>query len=342
MAVYMFVPLALILGLQLKQPVAWLHIPKTGTSFVNAVMSLACDPGWDRWLGRELGHLFWARVEMARGCAAGFTSSRNVARKAAAFRATAAGLPVPSTWYRAPPGHLGFARWADSNGPLAVTVLRQPEQRLLSGFHAGMHGWRERTRDAGPLTYARKLQGCQVRFLTRGGDQCDSREQPPTTAEVQRAIFLLKRFQFVGIAEEWDLTICLWHRMFGGGRVAPNGTALPWWGACNATQFRNTRPTGVPLAVDQAATLHAATARDVSVLGDFRDEADRRLYAIGRMLFQRRLAEFNVTHAACAPCFRARDAAPAPAPRRASTGTSSQRGQKPPPKRPRQPRTAGP
>lgn len=296
-------------GIQLKRPVAWLHVPKTGTSFVNAIMSLACDPGWNRTLGRELEHLFWSRVPMTRGCSAGFTSSRAVARKAAAFRATVHGLPVPQRWYLSPPGHTGFGPWVESHAPLAVMMLRQPEQRLLSGFFAGKHGWQERTRrGVTPLSYAHKLQGCQVRYLTRGGDQCDSRQQPPSEKEVERAILAIKRFQFVGISEEWDLSICLWHRMFGAASAAAGGGGTrPWWSACRPQHFRNTRPTGLPLAVNQQATVHAATERDVSALNGFRDEADRRLYAIGRRLFRRRLAEFNVSHASCAPCFSARE-----------------------------------
>lgn len=296
-------------GVVLRRPVAFLHIPKTGTSFLNAVMSLACDAGWPHTLGRELEHLFWSRNSMNRGCAGGFTSSKSTPQKLAAFRATVGDAflaPRDNGWYRSPPGHAGFGPWAEANAPLAVTLLRQPEQRLLSGFYAGKHGWHgERNRNPTPRVYAEKLQGCQVRYLTRGGEQCNSRQPPPTPAEVQRAILTLKRLQFVGLSDEWDLTICLWHRMFGGAHTEGHGAAPPWWARCNATHFRNTRPTGLPLAVSQTATMHAATTRDVSLLGGFRDEADRRLYAIARLLFKRRLVEFNVTAASCAPCFNA-------------------------------------
>lgn len=289
----------------LRRPVAWVHIPKTGTSFINAVMSEACDDNWRFWLGRELERLFWARARLSRGCAGGLTSSVDTARKESAFRATAGGLPMPDPhgWYRSPPGHTGFGRFAVTNAPLAVTVLRQPEQRLLSGYHANTHGWREpQQRGLTPLLYAQKLQGCQVRFLTRAGDQCSSRDQPPDTSEVEQALRTLERFQFVGISEQWDLTVCLFHKMFGGGRTTARGSPLPWWSRCNASHFYNTRPTGVRLAAKQPAAAHASTQRDIAELDGFIDHADRRLYGYGRYLFRRRLAEYNVTRESCAPC----------------------------------------
>jgi hypothetical protein len=214
-----------------------------------------------------------------------------VRRKERALHESAPELPTPQRWYPSPAGHAGFGLY-DALAPLGVTVLRQPEQRLISG-HRGLHGWHLHGSQPQLREYAERLKGCQVRMLARGGRvQCDFREAPPSEAETGGAVALLKQFQFVGITEEWELTVCLWHRMFGGDAAtsASISAPKPWWHRCNATQFHNFKRS-------------RGGAYDTSALIGFRDEPDHRLYAMAKYLFRRRLARFNVTHTACAPCY---------------------------------------
>ena len=103
---------------------------------------------------------------------------------------------------------------------------------------------------------------------------------PPSEKEVSRAKSILRDFQFVGLTEEWDLTVCLWHTRFG-----PSG--------CQMAEFMNTRPgSGVSTA--------AAPSYDTSGLNGFKDEADGALYEVAQTLFWEDVQRHNLTRNRCA------------------------------------------
>merc|ERR1719401_115797 len=55
--------------------------------------------------------------------------------------------------------------------------------------------------------------------MTRSGQkgfQVCANGPPPTGVETANAISRMETFPFVGITEEWDLSICLFRKMFGG------------------------------------------------------------------------------------------------------------------------------
>jgi len=252
----------------LRLPLAWVHTPKTGTSFVNALTSLACDPGWNYTITDGKDHMrMWIRSKRGlRGCRGGFTASPDVERKTLEFRRSfGLNATLPKRWYPNPPLHLNFGPYADTQAGLGVIMLRQPEQRVLSGYYAGQHGWsnskkvggvfqakRSGLRAASALDYTMLLRGCQVRMLVRASKQCSTEQSPPTDEETDRAIDVLRRFQFVGITEEWALSICLWHRMFAGRRAGPDGMPQAWWRSCHPSHFINVRPTDQKAAQPQA------------------------------------------------------------------------------------------
>ena len=57
------------------------------------------------------------------------------------------------------------------------------------------------------------IQGCQVKMLT--GSYCASPD-PVDPARVANAVARLKMAAFVGLTDEWDDSICLFHAMYGG------------------------------------------------------------------------------------------------------------------------------
>jgi len=87
-------------------------------------------------------------------------------------------------------------------------------------------------------------------------------------------------FAFIGITEQWDLSICLFNKMFGIHR-------------CNAAQFENTRPT---------EGNHSAEY-DVSELGEWKDD-DNEIYDLAKRLFEAKLLEYNVNNFSCQSCWQ--------------------------------------
>jgi len=109
-----------------------------------------------------------------------------------------------------------------------VTMLRQPEQRLISMYnHYGAiplfvdnlqeRAWPYSGRFPRLREYVEMNAGCTVRQLTR--DElvpCDTLPVP-TSEDVSLATTVLREgFAFVGITEQWALSVCLFRVMFGG------------------------------------------------------------------------------------------------------------------------------
>ena len=77
---------------------------------------------------------------------------------------------------------------------------------------------------ANVLQYAHAVAGCSVKMLTRDGVSSWENNvticgdpRPVTSDEIDLAVERLNTgFAFVGILEEWDLSICLLHAKFGG------------------------------------------------------------------------------------------------------------------------------
>eukprot|EP00322_Chrysochromulina_rotalis_P016154 CAMPEP_0115863948 /NCGR_PEP_ID=MMETSP0287-20121206/18948_1 /TAXON_ID=412157 /ORGANISM="Chrysochromulina rotalis, Strain UIO044" /LENGTH=211 /DNA_ID=CAMNT_0003318403 /DNA_START=595 /DNA_END=1229 /DNA_ORIENTATION=- len=133
------------------------------------------------------------------------------------------------------------------------------------------------------LEYAKAVQGCAVRMLTRPGQSC-GRPPLPSNAEVTEAITRLRRrFAFVGLLEEWELSICLLHVRFG-------------LGLCEAVEMSNTRPG--PMA-SRSNTTHRHSGYNVSVLRGFTDPYDGPLYQEAQVIFRAQLDEYNVTKELC-------------------------------------------
>merc|ERR1711862_993904 len=96
-----------------------------------------------------------------------------------------------------------------------------PEQRMLSSFAYNQ------TNNMSSLKSS--LSGLATKMLTRGGCVYESR-LPPSRDEVEKAKSRLRTgVAFVGITEKWNLSMCLFNKMFNQ--------------KCRFFQFANAHPT---------------------------------------------------------------------------------------------------
>lgn len=173
----------------------------------------------------------------------------------------------------------------------ATIMLRQPEARLLSAFQFNASflpnypkqrfHWNISLRGPAPATfkeYAEAMQGGTVKILTRsdsvpGPDQASI--SIPSMEERDEALRMLKEdFVFVGITEHWDLSVCLFHAMYGGD--------------CGSDEFLHLRANNYP-----------SDAPSIADLNGWRDVYDGALYEEGMKIFNKNLERYNVSEANC-------------------------------------------
>lgn len=248
--------------LRRAEPLKFLHIPKCGTSFLNALIHL---PGVcpevdldyrvdEDYLSKSFERGFWHQ------CPKVCDESKFTCNSA---HNTHEGLGVNFETYK---GHL-------------VTMLRQPEQRILSAYHDTRwdHG---ASRFANASSYAKAVQGLMTCQLMGNKSVDPMPKCEVTEADAHAAARRLREgFVFVGILEEWDLSMCLLHQMLGG--------------PCLYSDFEDDRPSN---------SSSPDSSYDVTELEGFRDVLDRLVYDEARKIFQEKLVAYNVTAESCAVC----------------------------------------
>jgi len=179
--------------------------------------------------------------------------------------------------------HVGFGSPVyEPNRGHGLIMLRQPEQRIISSYYDRLHDWNLPRPPSDLREYAEGVRGCSVRMLTVTSSfpACflSPLAPPPSEEEVDVAVQHLRDgFAFVGLTEEWDLSICLFHAKFGG--------------SCSDAEFDNMRlGSGRP---------HDEAVYDTSELRGWVDVADRRLYSEAQKIFEQDLARFGVSAADC-------------------------------------------
>lgn len=266
--------------LQKAMPMAWFHVPKCGSSVVNFLVHLpdACPQIPD--------DLVISFETFGNQHALNFSTTYRVMHKDGACPGSFAHFgehdgvePVWDTVYK---GH-------------AMGMFRQPEQRLLSGYATSQHSWPSDSPARNELEYAERLQGCMVRMLVHGGgekESCGGRDHgAPTDEELALAEKRLRTgFAFVGLTDQWVLSMCLGHRMFGG--------------KCRTSDFIDTRVTGrngEKMAVK--IVLHPRPY-DTSSLSGWTDPFDGALYKVAEEIFADNIARYNVSLESCQSCFK--------------------------------------
>lgn len=227
---------------------AWLHIPKTGTSAVNILITWACPGLGDGEYFDGPPDLKWK---------AWIDKNRQICRP---------GLNLGCGHDQLHRSSDACNSWQRQQGSF-VTFLRQPEQRLMSGFYNSK--WGVKNKSLSLAEYAPLLTSCQTRMLA--GHQCESRYRV-TDADVDLAIERLDTgFAFVGITEEWPLSVCLFHAMLGG--------------TCHVRELW--------------AWHSQLRPYNVSDLDGFEDVYDGRVYAHGLRIFRKALEDYGVNQESC-------------------------------------------
>lgn len=217
--------------------------------------------------------------------------------------------------------------------PMTMTMLRQPEERVVSMYMYFLHhppprnynnrngfgfGSRPQMKHVYEAVHAHRpvaevferFRGCQSNMLNHRyclykSRYYEERTTPALRARWRRdAIRKLNALGFVGILEELRLSVCLLNKVFTGEAFYMQ------------RQLRTMNPTITPAAAAKAAAAGGARARpgalfetSTSRLAAARsginvtlepDVMDGALYGAGRALLRRRLAAANVSEATCA------------------------------------------
>eukprot|EP00401_Gymnodinium_catenatum_P071437 CAMPEP_0117484194 /NCGR_PEP_ID=MMETSP0784-20121206/14335_1 /TAXON_ID=39447 /ORGANISM="" /LENGTH=1498 /DNA_ID=CAMNT_0005278765 /DNA_START=42 /DNA_END=4538 /DNA_ORIENTATION=+ len=253
---------------------AWLHVPKTGTSFANVLVTWGCP-------GLTDADAITDEPDSQRQVYVPDFMATHSDRCAPGFKLVGGHTPIDGElrfgdwpWDRRSARVTGRAQafeWGLHRGHW-VTMFRQPEQRILSGFFHGNHdveGNNHTLRE-----YSRMVAGCSVKMLN--GYMC-GHDVSITDAMVSTALRRLKEgFAFVGLSSEWDLSVCLFHAMFGG--------------TCNSREFMNIRP----------GKHYSVKPYDTSALDGWVDPFDSVVFAYAADRFRTNLAKYDVSPATCA------------------------------------------
>eukprot|EP00927_Polykrikos_kofoidii_P013983 TRINITY_DN1609_c0_g1_i2.p1 TRINITY_DN1609_c0_g1~~TRINITY_DN1609_c0_g1_i2.p1 ORF type:complete len:345 (+),score=50.53 TRINITY_DN1609_c0_g1_i2:62-1096(+) len=266
--------------------IAWLHIMKTASSFGTVLAHFA-----NRSLPADAHIPSGVHKNDPEDRAARAVDNKN---KHLVFDFFEYKYPV-NKWFkdifrlpRNPGDHVPIMNneWDDFKG-YWVTVLRQPEERVSSAFHHFAQG------KGDILGFQRAVQGQQVSMMSLGNDakpriecersgggqngpapQCEGLARP----DVWKALSRMREFQFIGILEEYDLSVCLFHVMYRSD--------------CLPVEFGNIRPTKYHESEEKKQ-------KELEQLKQHPDPWDTPLYEAAVQRFRGDLAQFNVNEERC-------------------------------------------
>lgn len=205
-----------------RKKIRWLHIPKTGTSFANSIWHYGCPnipPGasvgdYDTRFEGSLNDTY----PIEKNC--------------------------PYLIDHTPATHkpIGEKEWEENYGSF-VSVFREPSSRIESAYKYNKHCiqdcnpennamWKcdtvrdperrnttacESVKEAkcmAEYALAEPAQGCQTKMIY--GIPCTGALTMDPAKRKLAAQRVTNGFAFVGLVEEWDLSLCLFHRVLGG------------------------------------------------------------------------------------------------------------------------------
>lgn len=255
----------------------YLHIPKAGSSFATTVVHHAC--------GTDIPSHVWVQEPSDFHEHWGTRCDRSRFGRFETGHDPLAGTEGPDELAR------------------VVTMVRTPSQRIISGYYHDLHDcWAlrqkhncQRTRgvfscegdtkgDDGrylrdpakisPVAYGQCVENCTANMLT--GRFCGD----AGAVDIDRAVDVVNKLGFVGLTDEWSLSVCLWHKRFGG-RMLP-------------VEFMNVRP-GVLTATSGGSAEYATE----ELLGDWRPNADREVFKAAKRRFWREVGLHGLSREAC-------------------------------------------
>lgn len=247
---------------------AWFHVPKCGTS-IGATFARYLDPSLP--------------LNTAIPSCNSSDPCRSVPEVEFLMR-----HPLPDGAYWKKEGNWGdhkdvgprvFERW---KGHFAG-LFRHPARRALSAF-----SFFKGHPDLSKKQYAQQVAGTAVRMLAgqRYGLDCNAccncaKSQPPpnTPLALER---LRTGFSFVGMTDDYRMSVCLFHARFGG--------------TCTRAEFANMRPTSKP---SNEHSGNEAAADWTRQLEGFVDHDDLALFQAAHARFCNDLKTHQVTQATC-------------------------------------------
>mmetsp|Transcript_2586 Transcript_2586/g.6607 ORF Transcript_2586/g.6607 Transcript_2586/m.6607 type:complete len:365 (+) Transcript_2586:82-1176(+) len=275
-------------------PLMFLHIPKCGAGFANTLVHAACPcaPKDEAIPG----------IEVAPGSLYGDADAWKCCDRDRIFRDRA---EYADYWGHPPLDAVIQSKLPSPAYSHVVTMVRNPKDRLLSGYMHGRHycddlrEWEApgcnssmgaAMTDGGyvfpacaPLLKVtpesvQKYAECTGRCMTNMlmGERCNgqiSKEVLP----VASAVDALEQLAFIGLTDEFPLSICLWHVRFGGD--------------CNAVEFKNLHP-GLAHFADGRPYF---TNESLALLED-----DWFVFEKASQLFWNDIAAHEVTNSRCA------------------------------------------
>lgn len=178
-----------------------------------------------------------------------------------------------------------------------VGIFRKPLGRLISAYYNKGRG------KGDPLEYASRFEGTMTlqlagqevgekwiywpkeRFCSKSPDSTGKNpggganfDDVKPTPDIDLALERLRKgFKFVGLSEEYDLSVCLFHAMYGG--------------ECLKEEFENMRP-GV-----QGGSARQDYVK--SILRDYSDTVDGQLYDAAKEIFWNNVKKYNVGRSTC-------------------------------------------
>jgi len=248
-----------------KFPIEWVHVPKTGSSFLKTLVLI---PGVCQNVPEDIGEGYFNTASL-------MTVVLEEQWKCNTSR-------LDTSLARLQHGGIDFKPGFEAGKGRFMTMMRQPEQRLISQISYEVAYGFVGLKDMPFAEHAKLKSGCVTKILTGSfATGTCSHERNLTTADVETAkIRLSTGFSFIGMTEQWDLSICLFNTMFKL--------------RCRSEQFQNSRPT-----FGNNMTLY-----DTALLNGYRDPYDTELFAIGTKIFQANLKKYNVSESSCESCWR--------------------------------------
>eukprot|EP00930_Biecheleria_cincta_P089106 TRINITY_DN78368_c0_g1_i1.p1 TRINITY_DN78368_c0_g1~~TRINITY_DN78368_c0_g1_i1.p1 ORF type:complete len:367 (+),score=50.83 TRINITY_DN78368_c0_g1_i1:56-1156(+) len=186
---------------------------------------------------------------------------------------------------------------------MVVTMLREPSSRVLSGYNDNLHDcvtmqqhflcngvsclgdvflsgrWIRNASVIDPVEYAKCVENCAVNMLT--GKTCEAKDNP----DVEAAVRKVGELGFVGLTEEWNMSVCLFHAKFGGRILA--------------SEIYNTRPGVYRTAQEDKQKLETLTAQAERMLGDWPATIEMRVYEAARARFWQEIERWGVRRESC-------------------------------------------
>lgn len=243
---------------QTKLPLVWFNVPHSGPAFAHTLLFHAC-PGWPTEALLRLAQgqglpTFFKEHPLAEHCPAG------------AFLEASSGHE-----YRTG-GHAGVGGpFFDLHAGHFVGMFRHPASRFVDVWEHAVGPLRE-----GDATSAKahQMTGCYVKTLTGSGQHPCMNHAPVTQQQTELAVSRIQGFAFVGIVEQWTLSVCLWHAMFGG-QITPQ------------------------VFIGAPAETLTPGARPNSLTQGWWDEADAQVYSVAVRRFWSDIEAYNVRPATC-------------------------------------------